>query len=424
MNAGGSGHFGGGGRADQASTRRRNLGLIMRHLRDNGGSYRAQIAAETGLSKATASTLIADLVARGLVSEGEISARGAVGRPGLTVTLDSQGVCGIGIEVNADYLCVVVAGLSGEVIEYLTEAIEVPPDAPEEVADRMGRLLNRVLDDCRAAGRRPAGVTIAAPGVIDPRTGSVRLAPNLGWRDVPLTALVDKRLGGQLPVLIENDAKLGALAEHARVARDGVHDLLYITGDIGVGGGIISGGALLRGADGFAGEIGHMPLDPQQRQCNCGRRGCWEKAIGLPTFLELAADADDPVRDARRPLEDRLTELRGRADEGDTRTTAAIGQIAQLLGTGVSIVVDVLNPQLVVLGGYFAWFGASIVEPVTVILESRRIGQLANPVAVAISDSGLAAAARGGAHLALGSVFDDPTLVDVVEPAVGKRRAP
>ena len=166
------------------------------------------------------------------------------------------------------------------------------------------------------------------------------------------------------PSRLNTTRSSGAVAELAQLAGSEVHDLLYISGDVGVGGGIISAGQIMRGAQGSAGEIGHMPLDPARRQCACGRRGCWETMVGLAAFLRLAADESDPVHNPGRPLEDRLRELRRRAEDGDERTLSALATVAEGLGTGVSILVDVLNPGLVVLGGYFAWFEEQLIVPV------------------------------------------------------------
>src|SRR5262249_12544756 len=148
-----------------------------------------------------------------------------------------------------------------------------------------------------------------------------------------------------------------AVAEYLALQGSDIHDLIYVTGETGIGGGIISGGRLLRGASGFAGEIGHMPLDPGGAVCACGRRGCWGTMVGLGALLRLAADDADPVRDPAADLEGRLAELRRRAAAGDERTVAAFDRVAEHLGVGIALLTDVLNPRAVVLGGYFTHVG-------------------------------------------------------------------
>jgi predicted NBD/HSP70 family sugar kinase len=403
---------GNGARTDAAAMRRANTGLILRHLRDRGGRSRAQLAAETGLSKATMSTLIADVVERGLVVEGPPDRAGAVGRPGMTVSLDGRGVCGIGVEINVDYLSLIAVDLSGHTLRESTRPIDAAHLPVADVIARVAELLVEALASLSATGARCVAITVAAPGFTDSDTGVVRLATNLGWHDVALVHELERALGhGVPPISAHHDAQLGAVAELAQRAGRGVQDLLYLSGDVGVGAGIISAGQILRGAQGSAGEVGHLPLDPARRQCACGRRGCWETMVGLAAFLRLAADESDPVRNPGRPLEDRLRELHRRAEAGDERTLSALAAVAEGLGAGVSILVDILNPALVVLGGYFAWFEDQLVAPVAELVVERRLNTTTDVCRVVGSTLGLTSAARGGAHYSIDRVFQDPSVV-------------
>ncbi|MFC5805785.1 ROK family protein [Streptomyces formicae] len=232
-------------------------------------------------------------------------------------------------------------------------------------------------------------------------TGVVSYASNIGWRDVAAVEGLRTRLGpGAPPIRLENDAKLGAIAEYLVGAAADIHDLIYVTGETGVGGGIISDGRLLRGSAGFAGEIGHMPLDPGGQPCACGRRGCWETMVGLAALLRLAAPPDDPVHDPTVDLEQRLTELRRRADAGDPATRVALERIAHGLALGLALLADVLNPRAVVLGGYFAHFGDYLIDRVRSELSARVMAAEAGRCEVMLSTLGFSAAARGGAYLA------------------------
>lgn len=395
------------------------MGLILRHLRAVGGRSRARLAAETGLSKATTSSLIADLAGRGLVSDGETVRGGGVGRPGQTVELDGRRVCGVGCEVGVDYLALTAADLQGTVVREEVQPLDVPHLPQSQVLDEVAALVGRALEVLATDGFRAVAVGVAAPGIIDPTSGDVRFAPNLGWHDVPLATGVALRLGpGAPPILVENDPKLGVLAEYAGLAGDGVQDVLFLTGDVGVGAGIVSGGRLLRGGSGLAGEVGHLALDPTGTPCACGRVGCWETMIGLTRFLRLAAPADDTVHAPAIPLGERMAMLRRRADSGDVRVLQALDQVGVGLGTGLSVLVDVLDPQIVVLGGYFASFGDHLVPLVTAALAARRMeqGSLAR---VTVSGLGLMAPSRGGAHLALDGIFEDPTLVPTLTSGPG-----
>ncbi|WP_232547310.1 ROK family transcriptional regulator [Propioniciclava soli] len=401
----------GAGRVAQAEMRSANMGLLLRHLRAHGGRSRARLAQETGLSKATTSSLVTDLAQRGLVREGALERGGAVGRPGTTVALDGSGVAGIGIELAVDYASFTAVTLAGTVVREQVSPLDVAHLPLAEVLDRTATQLQRMIHSLAESGTRVAGITVSPPGIIDYASGSLRFAPNLGWRDVALVREYATRLSEPTPpIRLENDAKLAALAESVRFAREGVSDLVYLTGDVGVGAGIIADGALMRGWAGFSGEVGHLHLAPDDRPCNCGRTGCWETVVGLNALLESAAPAGDSLRDPGRPIEDRLYELRRRADAGDAPTLAALTAIAEHLAEGLAVLVDVLNPKAIVLGGYFAWFGAFIIPVAETRLQARAL-DAGNHARVVASELGLMAAARGGAFLALEDVFADPTLV-------------
>jgi predicted NBD/HSP70 family sugar kinase len=400
------------GPADHATVRRSNLGLVLRHLRDAGPRSRARIAQETGLNKATVSSLVAELIGRGLAGEGPVDRAGAVGRPGTLVQLDGRGVCGIGVELNVDYAAVLVLDLRGEVLFEHREGLDVPALGVERTLDELAELVQKAEAAAAGRGAVPVGLTVAAPGLVESAVGTVTLAPNIGWRDVAVRAGLLARLPGLgYPVRVENDANLSAIAEEAMGSEARATDLVFLTGEVGVGAGIIVGGRLLRGASGYSGEVGHMPLGDPERLCGCGRRGCWETVVGLATLLDAAADEDDPVRDPARDLQDRLDELVRRAEAGDARTLAALDQVVEQLAVGTAVLVNLFNPQVVVLGGYFAVLGRLLTGPLSGPLRDRVFAPETAGARVVLSTLGFTAAVRGGAHVALDAVFDDPTLV-------------
>ena len=403
--------------------RRSNLALVLRHLRDAGPRSRARIAVETGLNRGTVSSLVAELIDRGLVREGDVERGGSVGRPGLTVELDGRGIGGIGVEINVDYVTAVVLDLTNAVVFEHRVALDVQALPPDAVLDAVTELTIRAVAACDELDVTPAGMTLAVPALVDTEDGVVAFAPNLHWTKVEAVAGLRQRLdvpgstvwealpGGRLPIQVDNDANLAALGEFAMGSRAGTSDLVYLTGETGVGGGVMVDGRLLRGAAGFSGEIGHMPLNPGGDMCGCGRRGCWETMVGLAALLRMAATPDDPVCDPSLDLEQRLSMLSGRADAGDPRTVDAINLVGEALGLGASILVNVFNPKVLVLGGYFASLGAYLLDPMLAELHARVIAP--DACEVALSTLGFTAAARGGAHVALEAVLDDPTLVAV-----------
>ena len=397
--------------ADQATVRRSNLGLVLRHLRDNGPRSRARIAQETGLNKATVSSLVAELIDRRLVSAGDVHRGGSVGRPGLIVHLDGSTVCGIGVELNVDYAATLVLDLRGEVLFEHLIALDVAALGTDRTLDAVAGLVAEASAAAEARGARPVGVTVAVPGLVRSVDGVATYAPNIGWHDVPVLEGLRARIDLDCPVRVENDANLSAIAEWAMGSEARSSDLVYLTGEVGVGGGVIVAGQLLRGAGGLSGEVGHTALGDPDLVCGCGRRGCWETVVGLSALLREAADADDPVHDPARDLETRLAEIGRRADAGDARTLAALQKVGTSLGAGAAVLINLFNPGVIILGGYFAVLGRFLTEPVTAELRARVFGPELAGARVVLSTLGFTAAVRGGAHVALESVFDDPTVV-------------
>lgn len=395
-----------------ATMRTANLSLVLRHLRTHGGRPRARLAEETGLSKASMTNLVAELESRGLVRSGAAARDGHVGRPGIEVAVDPDRVTGLGVEVNVEYIAVVVVDLGGRV----RHRSSVPTPPPGAGAARSGELLDAVaaqiaggLAASAEQGLWTAGITVAAPGVLDDSEGAVHFAATLGWSQVPLREELERRLGPGTPAIaLGNDAKLSALAEAPVLAARGIHDMVFLTGDVGVGAGIVSDGRLLRGWSGSSGEVGHMPVDPEGPDCRCGRRGCWETLVGLEAVLGVL-DPEDPARRTDLPILERLAHLQRLLDAGDPAVTARFSRVSADLARGAGILVDVLDPRVIVLGGYFGVFADTLRGPLAEALAARSISAL-GPVEVVLPTHGLDSAAHGGAAAALERILEDPTL--------------
>lgn len=382
-----------------STVRETNLQLVLRTIRELAPCSRAAVASDTGLNKTTVSSLVADLMDRGLVREtGETSQR-RVGRPGVLLALDDTSLAAIGLEVNVDYLSVVAVDLLDRELTTRHVHFDARAAGPEESVRRVAETVRETTADPALAGRRIMGVSVAVPGLVDP-SGTVVLAPNLGWRDVPLGDRLTKLLGDPgLPTQVDNDGNLGAMAEFRDGACAGTPDLVYVTGEIGVGAGLLSGGTLLRGASGSAGEIGHLCLDPDGPECTCGRRGCLEALAGIGAIVGAAVP--DLVTGGRSWTGSEVAGLVDaavwRAREGDAIAVAAMERAGTWLGRGLAGLVNVVDPGVVVLGGYFVPMGPWLLPSVRAALAEHTFAPGAGGCRVELSGLGLSAAARGGA---------------------------
>jgi len=400
--------------ADQATVRRSNLALVLQTVRTAGQWSRAKIASETGLNKATVSSLVSELIQRRLVSEGEIE-RGGMGRPGQIVGLDRSTAFFIGLEINVDYVAGVVTDLAGVPVARQRLSLDVRGLGPARTLARAAELAVALLTRAGsgAALAQAVSINVAIPGMIDADHGILAYAPNLEWRDVDITHTLRGLIGmPRTRITVDNDANMAAVAEFTSGTIAGARDLVVLTGEVGIGGGVVAGGELLRGARGFFGEVGHMAVASEDVLCGCGRRRCWEALVGLAAILRAIAEPGDPLHDPSLDLVTRLQEIERRADAGDARTLEGLTVVAKGLGQGASILVNIFNPEVIVFGGYFAALSRFFDKPLKEELYSRIIAPEGGGCRVEYSTLGFEAAALGGAHAGIHDVMTDPSLVD------------
>ncbi len=391
--------------ASPESVRRHNLSLVLRHLHQSGALSRSEIGGSLGMTRSTIGELVADLRARGLVLEGDPARLGAPGRPSLVASPNPEGAAAITAEIAVNSLSAAVVGLGGRILHRARMTHRPRRLAVDQTIEDVGKLIQTAQSSI-PAGCWVAGLGIAVAGVVRRADGFVHFAPNLGWREVPLGRLVADRLGSSLPVLIANEADLGALAEHTWGAGVGVHHLVYVSSEVGVGGGLVIDGRPLVGAAGCAGEVGHFQVNPMGERCRCGAIGCWETEIGGPAMLRRIGI----VQKDYKP--EAVTRLLRQAAWGDPPALAAVEDVGRWLGTGLAGLVNIFNPQRVVLGGLLGTMWPVVEQIVHAELRARvmapglDLDELIRPTQLGADGPLL-----GAAELALTRVLDEPTLV-------------
>ncbi|MEJ5946071.1 ROK family transcriptional regulator [Pseudokineococcus basanitobsidens] len=374
---------------------------------------RAALAVATGLTRTTVSALVDQMVAAGLLEE--VSPPGPTrGRPAQRLRLSGRRVAGLGVEVGVRHLAAGVADLTGA-----TRALRVVPGdqrglPPDVVLGRAADLADAVARDAAGQGLEVVGAAWGLPGLVDAGAGVVRLAPNLGWRDVHVAADLDRRGGpasaAGRPVL-ENEAALAAVAEAWRpgpAGADGAapQSFLLVSGEVGIGAGVVVGGRLLRGAHGWGGELGHVGVDPSGPVCGCGATGCLEVYAGQDAVL--AAAGLDPDVSSAAEGGGAGAALAAAARSGDARALEALAGAGRALGVAASSAVNVLDVDAVVLGGVYAplvpWLG----PPLAAGLVRRVLRARVHPVEVRAARRGTDAVVLGGAARVLQGALERP----------------
>jgi predicted NBD/HSP70 family sugar kinase len=374
--------------AGQQTVRRHNLGLVLEQIATGQGRSRAQIAHATGLTRSTVSTQVDELIAAELVSELAPD-RGSRGRPASPLVLNPGGPAGLGIEVNVDYTSACVVDLTGAVRARRTEIRDNRVGTPQTGLRRAQRLAEAVLDEVDLT---IAGATLALPGLVD-GGGVLRRAPNLPrWENVDSSRVLSDALG--LPVAVDNEANLAALAE--LWFGGGPQDFVLVSGEIGVGAGIVLGGRLFRGTRGLAGELGHVVVDPAGPVCGCGARGCLEQVAGQEALIRNAKLVGAISTSTAEP-DGAVAQLEVLATAGESRVRRMLSEAGTALGLALSDAVNVLDVPTVVLGGIYARLGPWLTESLSAELDGRVISRRWEPLDVRLSILSTDAAVRGAA---------------------------
>lgn len=365
--------------ADHTAIRATNLAAVLAYLRREAPCSRAAIAAGTGLNKATVTSIIGELLDRRLVRETQ-QTQNHVGRPATLLVLDGSAYATIGLEVSARGLTALSCDTAGEQVLRWHRAGPGVDAGPAKTVAALAALARRAITTVQSSGRRVLGITVGVPGLVN-RDGAVVLAAGLGWRDVPLQAELAAALGRpDIPVTVDNDASLGVLAEHLYGPLAGTANLIQLTGDTGVGAGIIADGRPLEGHLGYVGEIGHLRLVPDGPPCGCGRRGCLEALASLPAILARIDGLTDPDPQVQ------LEELIRRAGAQETAVTQVLAEAGTHLGHGIAALVNILNPEVVLLGGAYALLADHLTPAIDKALAEATIAPNAGGCTIAPSN--------------------------------------
>ena len=383
--------------------RRHNLGVVLKHLHMVGPVSRSELTAKTGLNRSTVADLVGELAARGVVTEGPSKIAPGPGRPSPIVDVRPHGAVVLAIEVAVDSLAVATVGIGGHIFNEIRVARPRGHFQPGQTVVDISQLARPLLA-ALPAEYNLVGAGVAIVGIVRRRDGFVQCAPHLGWQDIPFPDVLATEFVLDVPVRVANHADLGALGEYRRGGLAGVEHLVFVSGDVGIGCGVIVDGSPLLGSAGYAGEAGHNLINPDGRRCVCGSIGCWETEAGERALLRRVGAA------AQGEGLDALARVEELAAGGDPATLAALAETGRWLGTGIRGLINVFNPEIVVLGGLYHRFFDYMEEAANetaagAIDVSRRMTSIVR------SSVGAGAALVGAAELVFDDVIADPAAI-------------
>lgn len=398
---------------DQTFVRHLNRSLILDQLRLRSPLSRADLAGITGLNKTTVSSLVDELMAGEFVREIGRETSGG-GRPGMLLELNPDAGCIIGAEIGVGQINVILTDFRATIFWRRQLRYEKSEDLHQVLA-RLTTLLRQAGQQGQRTGRRLFGAGLAIPGLVDVASGTLIFEPNMGWRDVPLV----HRLASELdfPIFVDNDANAAALAEMYLGAAQDVNDFVYVVANVGLGTGLVIGGHIFQGASGFAGEAGHMTIDPDGPLCRCGNHGCWERLASQRALIErvqtaIQAGEHSAVERLVQSEPDDLTTqaILDAARAGDAVCLRALNDTGRYLGVGIANLINTFNPSLVAFGGALSLADEFLMPVVHQVVQERAMEQPRRVARVVVSAFRSDACVMGGVALVLHDILSRPRL--------------
>ncbi|PYE51009.1 ROK family transcriptional regulator [Deinococcus yavapaiensis] len=394
-------------KGDPSALRAHNRRVILNHLRRLGPISRTQLVELTGLSSASITSITADLIQERLLTERSIGEAGiSGGRRPIYLDIDYTAHYAIGFKLREHRIEAVLTDLSTQILAHHTDTLD--SHDPHHVTSHIHRVCKTLYRRARINPEGVIGIGIGLVGVIDALKGTVVNAPLLGWRDVPLSQLVQRRTG--LPTHIDNDVNSLAAAE--RLFGHGKHTNHFLTIALGrgLGSALVLNGDLHRGRQGGAGEFGHNIITPNGRRCSCGRHGCLEAYTAEPALLAQLHERHPDLTERITTI-DALVTL---ADQGHASATDVLSTAGRLLGTHLSYLVNTLNPELIIIAGEGTRLGPHYFEPLRDAIHTNAFDGLAHDLPLIIDtwpNDDFTLWARGAASLAVQCAFDFGTLL-------------
>ncbi|SER50516.1 xylose repressor, XylR [Gracilibacillus ureilyticus] len=351
---------------NQHVVKKENKALVLNTIKANAPVSRASIAQTTGLNKGTVSSLVSELLNEKLINESGTGESSGGRRPVMLLLNETAGFT-ISIDLGVNHILGVVTDLRGNIVNERT--ITFSNEDLEEVLKHLHQLIDELRNEVPESEYGIVGIGVGVPGVVT-SDGEILLAPNLGWKKVPLKDILFERY--RVPIIVENEANGGAYGEKVYGVGQMADELIYTSISIGIGVGLILDGKLYKGLRGFSGELGHMTIEKDGPDCRCGNKGCWELYASEKTLLEKARE--NGYKDTN------IHELVTAAENGESKAIHLLEELGDYLGIGITNIIHIFNPEQVVVGNTVQIAEKFIMPAIEKRIEKNAIGFNKNDV--------------------------------------------
>ncbi|BCB02512.1 ROK family transcriptional regulator [Bacillus sp. KH172YL63] len=341
---------------NQHVVKKGNKSLVLQTIQDFTPISRADIANKTGLNKGTVSSQVSELLKENLILESGPGVSSGGRRPVMLLFNQVAGYS-IGVDIGVNYILGILTDLQGNICD--EKMIQFNDFTYEEILQELFVIVDALIAAAPPSHYGIVGIGVGVPGTVS-TDGEILLAPNLNWKNIHLKNIIEEKYN--VPVQIENEANAGAYGEKKFGAGKDADNIIYVSVGIGIGVGLILNGELYKGNNGFSGELGHMTIEGDGPQCRCGNFGCWELFASEKALLSSAANQQIKTDDGDNLSLESLNEL---AENGDKAVISIFEEIGAYLGTGINNIINIFNPEQVIIGNRLASSSRWLNEPIS-----------------------------------------------------------
>ena len=405
--------------ANNTYLREKNLSSVLNYIfYHKSKAFRAKLAERVGLNKSTASSLVQELIERDLLREIGKNQAGAIGRPATFLEINPQTGFIIGVDLSVDFISVMVTDFSGKAIWERKFPIDSEVKQDDAIA-KMLELVKEAMAVCKEKNNRILGLGLAVPGLVDTNGDNLIYAPHLNWKDVPFRKILSESTELQ-EIQIENDANAATIGEHIYGVARKTGDFIFVFVGKGIGSGLFLNGKLYRGMNGYAGEIGHLPIiaEPFNNLCDCGNLGCWETYANESTILKRTNERLEKrhssiistlMEEQHTPLS--ISILKKAADAGDQESLEIYSEAGDAIGIGIAGLINIFNPDKVIVGGPISISGIHLLPAIINSVKKHTLPDLNQNVEILLSEFGRDAVLIGAIASVTNQILSTPTIV-------------